>query len=102
MPSIDAATIRKILDSRGEATGEGDGVAQGIHGRAAAPSGASTGTHEAVAFPEGGVDAAIARFAEEVGSRLLGREVTAQKDVDRILHEIDGTPNFARLGGNVT
>ena len=102
MPSIDAATIRKILDSRGEPTVEVDVVAQGIHGRAAAPSGASTGTHEAVAFPEGGVDAAIARFAEEVEPRLLGCEVTAQKDVDRILHEIDGTPNFARLGGNVT
>ena len=102
MPSIDAATIRKILDSRGEPTVEVDVVAQGIHGRAAAPSGASTGTHEAVAFPEGGVDAAIARFAQEVEPRLLGREVTAQKDVDRILHEIDGTPNFARLGGNVT
>src|SRR3989304_3978668 len=102
MPSIDAATIRKILDSRGEPTVEVDVVAQGVHGRAAAPSGATTGTHEGVAFPEGGVDAATARFAEEVKPRLLGREVTAQKDVDRILHEIDGTPNFARLGGDGT
>src|SRR6266511_4072958 len=101
MPSIEAVDIRKVLDSRGDATVEVDVLADGRTARAAAPSGASTSTHEAQAFPEGGVDAAIARFREEVEPRLIGLEATAQKEVDRLLVEIDGTRNFSRLGGNV-
>ena len=55
MPSIEGVAIRKILDSRGDPTVEVDILAEGARGRAAAPSGASTGTHEVRAFPEGGV-----------------------------------------------
>jgi enolase len=101
MPSIEAAEIRKILDSRGDPTVEVDILADGSRGRAAAPSGASTGAHEVRAFPEGGVDAAIARFHEDVEPRLIGLEVTAQKEVDGLLQQIDGTPDFSRIGGNV-
>ncbi|HTD81317.1 MAG TPA: phosphopyruvate hydratase [Thermoplasmata archaeon] len=101
MPSIEAAEIRKILDSRGDPTVEVDILAEGARGRAAAPSGASTGTHEVRAFPEGGVDAAIPRFREEIEPRLIGLEVTAQKDIDGLLQQIDGTPDFSRIGGNV-
>jgi enolase len=101
MPSIEAVEIRKVLNSRGEPTVEVDVLADGALGRAAAPSGASTGTHEAQAFPEGGVDVGIARFREEVEPRLIGLEATAQKDTDRLLQVIDGTPNFSRIGGNV-
>jgi len=101
MPSIEAAEIRKILDSRGDPTVEVDILAEGSRGRAAAPSGASTGAHEVRAFPEGGVDAAIARFHEDVEPRLIGLEVTAQKEVDGLLQQIDGTPDFSRIGGNV-
>ncbi len=101
MPSIEAAEIRKILDSRGDPTVEVDILAEGSRGRAAAPSGASTGTHEVRAFPEGGVDVAIARFREDIEPRLIGLEVTAQKEVDGLLQQIDGTPDFSRVGGNV-
>src|SRR3989441_10163270 len=101
MPSIESIEIRKILDSRGDPTVEVDVLAEGARGRAAAPSGASTSTHEAQAFPEGGVDVGIARFREEVEPRLVGLEATAQEEADRLLVEIDGTTNFSRLGGNI-
>src|SRR3989441_9168925 len=100
MPSLEAVEIRKILDSRGDPTIEVDVLCEGARGRAAAPSGASTGTHEVKAFPEGGVDTAIARFREDIEPRIIGLDVTAQKEVDRLLQEIDGTPNFSRIGGN--
>ncbi len=101
MPSIESATIRKVLDSRGDATVEVDVFVDGVSGRAAAPSGASTSAHEARAFPEGGVDVGIARFKDEVEPRLIGLESTDQKAVDTLLQEIDGTPSFSRIGGNV-
>src|SRR2546426_5222546 len=101
MPSIEALEIRRILDSRGDPTVEVDVLAEAARGRAAAPSGASTSTHEAQAFPEGGVDVGIARFRDDVEPRLIGLDVTSQKEVDQLLQEIDGTSNFSRLGGNV-
>src|SRR5256885_7583473 len=101
MPSLESVEIRKILDSRGDPTIEVDVLCEGARGRAAAPSGASTGTHEVKAFPDGGVDTAIARFREDIEPRILGLDVTAQKEVDRLLQEIDGTPNFSRIGGDV-
>src|SRR5437867_3552828 len=101
MPSIDGASIRKILDSRGNATIEVEIRAAKVTGRAAAPSGASTGAHEPKAFPEGGVDEAIRIFRESVGPGIKGREVSDQAGLDRTLREIDGTRNFARIGCNV-
>src|SRR2546428_1430276 len=101
MPSIDGASIRKILDSRGNATIAVEIRAGNMTGRAAAPSGASTGTHEPRAFPEGGVDAAIRIFRESVGPGIKSREVSDQAGLDRTLREIDGTRNFARIGCNV-
>jgi enolase len=100
MPAIERASIRKILDSRGNATVEVDLFA-GFHARAAAPSGASTGTHEAQAFPQGGVDEAIRLFGSELASRLKGRDVADQEGLDKLLREVDGTKDFSRLGGNV-
>src|SRR5256712_4601309 len=101
MPSLESVEIRKILDSRGDPTIEVDVECEGGRGRAAAPSGASTGTHEVRAFPDGGVDTAIARFHEDIEPRIIGLDVTAQTEVDRLLKEIDGTANFSRIGGNV-
>ena len=101
MPSLESVEIRKILDSRGDPTIEVDVECDGARGRAAAPSGASTGTHEVRAFPDGGVDTAIARFHEDIEPRIIGLDVTAQTEVDRLLKEIDGTANFSRIGGNV-
>ncbi len=101
MPSIDAASIRKVLDSRGNLTVEVEIRAGRASGRAAAPSGASTGTHEPPALPPGGIDEAIRTFHDRVVPRVKGRDVANQVGLDRALREIDGTPNFARLGCNV-
>ena len=101
MPAIEALRVRAILDSRGDATVEVDVRAGSVVGRAAAPSGASRGTHEVVAWPKGGVDEGIAIFRKEVAAKLKGADAAAQDEVDGILHAIDGTANFARLGGNV-
>src|SRR5207247_4234448 len=100
MPSIEAADIRRILDSRGDATVEVDVHADGVRGRAAAPSGASTSRHEARAFPEGGVEVGIDRFREEVEPRLLGMEVTSQKEADRPPQKTDGPRDSPRPAGN--
>ena len=99
MAAIERVTIRKILDSRGNATVEVDLYAGGRF-RVGAPSGASTGAHEAQAFPKGGADEAIRTFSRDVAPRLRGRDVLDQEGLDRQLREIDGTPNFARIGGN--
>src|SRR2546426_4656502 len=101
MPSIDGASIRKILDSRGNATIEVEIRAGSVTGRAAAPSGASTGAHEPKALPDGGVEEAMRIFRESVGTGIRGREVTDQAGLDHSLREIDGTRNFARIGCSV-
>jgi len=101
MPFIESASIRKVLDSRGNATVEVDLVAGGVRARFSSPSGASTGTHEALAFPRGGVDESIRIFRGEVAPRIRGHDVGDQAGLDRVLRELDGTSNFSRIGGNV-
>src|SRR6266581_2844136 len=101
MPSIEGTTIRKILDSRGNATVEVDVRAGNAFGRAAAASGASTGTHEPPAFPKGGVDEALRTFRTAVAPRLRGRDISDQVGIDATLRDVDGTQNFARIGANV-
>lgn len=101
--SIKKIVARKILDSRGNPTIEVEvsveGKAVGF-GRAAAPSGASTGKHEVMAFPSGGPDASIDMVNKVVASKLVGESPERQDNIDSLLHEIDGTPNFSKLGGN--
>ncbi|MFY9717355.1 MAG: enolase, partial [Thermoplasmata archaeon] len=90
-----------IYDSRGRPTVEATiTVASGARGRAGAPSGASTGTHEARAFPDGGVPAAVRTFRERVAPRLIGADVATLSDVDGRLHALDGTSDFSAIGGN--
>ena len=101
MPSIEGASVRQVLDSRGNPTVEVEIRAGDAWGRAAAPSGASTGTHEPPAMPPGGIDEAIRTFRNSVAPRLKGRDVADQAGLDRALREIDGTRNFARIGGNL-
>ncbi len=98
---IEKATIRKILDSRGNPTVEVDIRTAHGFGRAAAPSGASTGTHEVSAWPEGGVDGGIKLARLEVLPSLMEQDVSDQHGVDAQLHELDGTDNFSHIGGNV-
>lgn len=99
---------RQILDSRGRPTVEAEvTLANGVVARASAPSGASTGKAEAVELRDGGkswegdgVRNAVAHVKGEIASLLKGRDVRDQADIDQSMHELDGTPNFARLGGN--
>jgi enolase len=97
---IEDVRVRKILDSRGNPTVEVDVVTWKGFGRAAAPSGASTGIREVTAFPEGGVDKIISEVEDIISSELIGMDAEDLNDIDMILKEIDGTPNLSSLGGN--
>ena len=100
---------REILDSRGNPTIEADVILEGGHlGRAAVPSGASTGRHEAVELRDQapnryrgkGVTQAVAHVNGEIRDLLIGLEATDQDGIDYRLRALDGTPNKARLGAN--
>jgi len=100
---------REILDSRGNPTVEADVVlASGATGRAAVPSGASTGSREAIELRDGdaerfngkGVTRAVANVNGEIRAALLDRDATDQVALDERMIELDGTPNKARLGAN--
>ncbi|MBI3345073.1 MAG: phosphopyruvate hydratase [Gammaproteobacteria bacterium] len=109
MSKIKEVRAREIIDSRGNPTVEVDVVTEsGAHGRAAAPSGASTGSREAIELRDNdpkryggkGVQKAVANVNTELRSALCGLEVTAQSHLDQRMIELDGTPNKARLGAN--
>ncbi len=101
MTYIEDVKIRKILDSRGNPTVEIDiYTLSGGFGRAAAPAGKSTGKYEVQAYPQGGIDAGIKYLKERIDN-FIGMDVTEQRDIDAMLHEIDGTENFSMLGGNI-
>jgi enolase len=108
MTAIKDIHARQILDSRGNPTVEVDvRLESGALGRAAVPSGASTGVHEAVelrdAGPEYGgkaVTRAVANVEGEIADAVRGREATDQEGLDTLLVELDGTENKARLGAN--
>src|SRR5262245_45289665 len=100
---------REILDSRGNPTVEVDVVLEdGSMGRAAVPSGASTGAHEAVELRDGdkkrflgkGVTKAVDAVNGEIFEALGGLEAEDQPKIDQIMIDLDGTPNKARLGAN--
>lgn len=97
---IEDVRVRKILDSRGNPTVEVDILTWNGFGRAAAPSGASTGSREVVAFPEGGVDKIISEVEDLISSELIGMDAEDLNDIDLVLKEIDGTDNYASIGGN--
>jgi enolase len=108
MTRIARLSAREILDSRGRPTVEVDCVAEsGARGRAAVPSGASTGEHEALELRDGGnryggagVRKAIAHVDEVIAPALRGMPVTDQAAIDARLVELDGTPDKSRLGAN--
>ena len=109
MTLIDAVDAREILDSRGNPTVEVDVVlVDGSVGRAAVPSGASTGAHEAVELRDGdtaryggkGVLTAVRNVTERIGPELVGLDATDQAGIDGLLIELDGTPNKGGLGAN--
>ncbi|MFU8880883.1 MAG: phosphopyruvate hydratase [Rhodobacterales bacterium] len=109
MSTIIDIHAREILDSRGNPTVEVDVILEdGTMGRAAVPSGASTGAHEAVERRDGdknrymgkGVQEACAAVNGEIAEALLGMDATEQVAIDLSMIELDGTPNKARLGAN--
>jgi enolase len=109
MTKIDSVRAREILDSRGNPTLEVQlTLDDGVVGRAAVPSGASTGQHEAVELRDGdqsryggkGVLKAIASVNNEIARAIKGLSATDQAALDRRLIELDGTPNKSRLGAN--
>src|SRR3954452_21138612 len=108
MSQIEKVHARQILDSRGNPTVEVEVVLRsGASGRAAVPSGASTGEFEAVELRDGGerwggkgVTRAVANVNGELAEALHGRDATDQAGLDRAMIELDGTPNKGRLGGN--
>jgi len=101
MSRISHASLRLIYDSRGRPTVEARIMTeQGALGTAGAPSGESTGATEVNAFPPGGVPEALQRFDSDLRPRLLALPVDDQAAVDGLLHEVDGTANFSRIGGN--
>lgn len=99
---IEDIRVRKILDSRGNPTLEVDVITWNGFGRAAAPSGASTGAREVVAFPEGGVDKIISEVEDIISSELIGMDAEDLNEIDLVLKEIDGTENLSHIGGNTT
>lgn len=111
MVEIETVFAREILDSRGNPTLEVDvTLSDGGFGRAAVPSGASTGAHEAVELRDGdksryggkGVMDAVTNVNTEIADTLWGLEADNQRGIDQVLIELDGTENKSRLGANAT
>ena len=108
MSYIDYVHARQILDSRGNPTLEVEvGTGDGSFGRAAVPSGASTGVHEAVELRDGGdawmgkgVEKAVSHVNTELQEALVGFDVTDQRLIDETMLEVDGTENKGNLGAN--
>src|SRR5436305_10052402 len=109
MTAIVDITAREILDSRGNPTVEVDVILEtGALGRAGVPSGASTGTHEALELRDGdkrryggkGVTKAVDAVNGEIFDALSGMDALEQEAIDRTMLALDGTPNKARLGAN--
>src|ERR1700678_1772711 len=109
MAVIADIVAREILDSRGNPTVEVDVILDsGGVGRAAVPSGASTGAHEAVELRDGdksrfggkGVRTAIRNIESEIFDAISGLDASDQVKIDNIMIDLDGTPNKARLGAN--
>jgi enolase len=107
--TIERIHAREILDSRGNPTVEAEVVlSNGVMGRAAVPSGASTGEHEALELRDGdkrrylgkGVQKAITNVNTTIAKRLIGRDPLDQQGIDRELLALDGTPNKRKLGAN--
>jgi enolase len=109
MTTIESVFARQILDSRGNPTVEAEVVLEGgASGRAAVPSGASTGEREAVELRDGdkkrwlgrGVEKAVAFVNDELAGEVVGEDALDQRTIDQLMIELDGTPNKSRLGAN--
>lgn len=108
MSIIESVVARQIFDSRGNPTIEVDVMSEsGLIGRAAVPSGASTGKHEAVELRDGGdaymgkgVLDAVANVNDKIARELVGHYIFDQTQIDQLMIDLDGTPNKSKLGAN--
>lgn len=109
MSAISHVHAREILDSRGNPTIEVEVMTEsGFFGRAAVPSGASTGEYEATELRDGdparylgkGVLKATQNVKDQISPKIMGLDITNQVEIDRLMIELDGTPNKSRLGAN--
>ena len=108
MPEILQVNAREILDSRGNPTVEAEVQTDSGLGRAAVPSGASTGEHEAIELRDDdkkrflgkGVTKAVANINDQLGPALIGLSALDQPAIDQVLLELDGTPNKSKMGAN--
>ncbi|MEI9952022.1 MAG: phosphopyruvate hydratase [Pseudomonadota bacterium] len=108
MPEIIQVNAREILDSRGNPTVEAEVQTDSGLGRAAVPSGASTGEHEAIELRDDdkkrylgkGVTKAVANINDQLGPALIGLSALDQPAIDQVLLDLDGTPNKSKLGAN--
>jgi enolase len=105
--TIERIHARQVLDSRGNPTVEAEVLTGSGFGRAIVPSGASTGTNEAVELRDGGdafggkgVRKAVAHVIEDIGPALMGRDSTRQEEIDLAMTDLDATTNKAKLGAN--
>jgi len=97
---IEDIIARKVFNSRGEETIEVDVITTSGFGRAAAPAGKSRGKTEVAYYPQGGVDQAVKKVEELIATELVGLNADFQEEMDRTLHEIDGSKDFKMIGGN--
>ncbi|HKQ68873.1 MAG TPA: phosphopyruvate hydratase, partial [Polyangiaceae bacterium] len=108
MSEITGVIAREILDSRGNPTVEVEIQTQSGHGRAAVPSGASTGEHEALELRDGdakrylgkGVTKAVKNVETVLGPAVIGMDALDQAGIDKVLLDADGTPTKSKLGAN--
>lgn len=98
--AIEDIMPRKVFNNRGDETIEIDVITTSGFGRASAPAGKSLGKGEVQYYPAGGVDEAVKKVEELVAPELVGQNADFQDEIDKTLHEIDGTKDFKVIGGN--
>jgi enolase len=97
---IEDIIARKVFNARGNETIEIDIITNSGFGRASAPAGESRGKAEVVYYPQGGVDQALKKVEELIAPEIVGLNADFQEEIDRTLHEIDGSKDFRVIGGN--
>jgi len=97
---IEDIIARKVFNNRGEETIEVDIITSSGFGRVSAPAGKSRGKAEVVYYPQGGVEQAIKKVEELVAPEIVGLNADSQEEIDKTLHEIDGSKDFRAIGGN--
>ena len=97
---IEDIIARKVFNNRGEETIEVDIITSSGFGRVSAPAGKSRGKAEVAYYPQGGVEQAIKKVEDLVAPEIVGLSADSQEEIDKTLHEIDGSKDFRSIGGN--